>query len=62
MSNTLVVTRKEIRQLLGARSTLFTGIGMALFFGVMYSLRIGQEGGGDFSSRDGRPCRKAPAA
>jgi ABC-2 type transport system permease protein len=45
MSNTLVVTRKEIRQLLGARSTLFTGIGMALFFGVMYSLRIGQEGG-----------------
>lgn len=45
MSNVLVVIRKEIRQLVGTRSTLFTGIAMAVFFGVMYSLRIGQEGG-----------------
>lgn len=45
MSNTLVVTRKEIRQMVGTRSTLFTGIAMAVFFGVMYSLRIGQQGG-----------------
>ncbi|MFC2009091.1 ABC transporter permease [Chloroflexota bacterium] len=45
MNSVLTVTRKEMRQLIGSRATLFTGIGMAIFFGVMYSLRIGQEGG-----------------
>ena len=45
MSSVLIVARKEVRQLIGSRATLFTGIGMAVFFGVMYALRIGQEGG-----------------
>jgi len=45
MSNVLIVARKEIRQMIGNRATLFTGIAMAVFFGVMYALRIGQEGG-----------------
>ena len=45
MNSMLIVARKEMRQLLSSRGTLFTGIAMAVFFGVMYSLRIGQEGG-----------------
>lgn len=40
MNSTLVVFRKEIRELFGTRSSLFTGIGFALFFGGIYSLRL----------------------
>ena len=40
MNSTLVVFHKEIRELFGTRSSLFTGIGFALFFGGIYSLRL----------------------
>jgi len=40
VNSTLVVFRKEIRELFGTRSSLFTGIGFALFFGGIYSLRL----------------------
>ena len=41
MSSVDIILRKELRELLAARATLVTGIVMALFFGVMYSLRLG---------------------
>jgi len=40
VNSTLVVFHKEIRELFGTRSSLFTGIGFALFFGGIYSLRL----------------------
>lgn len=40
MNRSLIVFRKEIRELLATRSSLLTGIGFALFFGGMYSLRL----------------------
>lgn len=40
MSKAFIVFRKELRELLGVRSSLFTGIAFALFFGGMYSLRL----------------------
>ena len=40
MSRAFIVFRKELRELLGVRSSLFTGIAFALFFGGMYSLRL----------------------
>ncbi|MFW6056904.1 MAG: ABC transporter permease subunit [Chloroflexota bacterium] len=41
MSGVAIVFRKEIRELVTTRSTVLTGIGFVLFFGVMYSLRVG---------------------
>jgi ABC-2 type transport system permease protein len=40
VSNAQIVFRKELRELLGVRSSLLTGIAFALFFGGMYSLRL----------------------
>jgi len=40
VNSTLVVFRKEIRELLGSRASLLTGIGFAIFFGGTYSLRL----------------------
>jgi len=40
VSKAFIVFRKELRELLGVRSSLFTGIAFALFFGGMYSLRL----------------------
>ena len=40
MNNVIIVFRKELKELLGVRSSLFTGIAFALFFGGVYSLRL----------------------
>ena len=40
MNNAFIVFRKELRELLGVRSSLLTGIFFASFFGGMYSLRL----------------------
>ena len=40
MTETLIVFRKEFRELVGVRSSLLTGIAFALFFGGMYSFRL----------------------
>ncbi len=42
MSNVLIVARKELRELLRTRSTVLTGAAMSLFFGGLYSIRVGQ--------------------
>jgi len=44
MSSVSIVLRKELRELLAAKGTLLTGIALALFFGVMYSLKLGSIG------------------
>ena len=40
MSKTLIVFKKELRELFGVRSSLITGIGFSLLFGGMYSFRL----------------------
>lgn len=40
MNRALIVFKKELRELLGTRSSVLTGIAFALFFGGMYSLRL----------------------
>ncbi len=40
MSKTLVIVKKELRELFGVRSSLVTGIGFALLFGGIYSFRL----------------------
>jgi len=40
MNRTLVVARKEAKELLGNKGTLFLGLGFALFFPIIRSLAI----------------------
>jgi hypothetical protein len=40
VTSAIIVFRKELKELLGVRSSLFTGIAFALFFGGVYSLRL----------------------
>jgi ABC-2 type transport system permease protein len=40
MGQTLIILRKEFRELLTSRSTVLSGIAMALFFSVMYGILL----------------------
>jgi len=44
MTGAAIVFRKELTELATTRSTILTGIGFAVFFGGMYSLRVGAGG------------------
>lgn len=44
MNRSLVVARKEFKELLANRSTLITSLGVALFFSLVYSLSLTGEG------------------
>jgi ABC-2 type transport system permease protein len=54
MSKTLVVARKEIKEILTSRTTLLLGLGFAIFFSITYSQGvIGKGGNGPAISLDG---------
>ena len=40
MGKTLIVARKEIKEILGNRTTLLLGLAFAVFFGIMYSQSV----------------------
>ena len=54
MNKTLVIARKEFRELLANRSTVLTALGVSVFFSFIYSMALREEGAaGGIISVDG---------